>query len=388
VHRGGFVYPFLRAFTTVLTRDVIVATLIGDMRVGRSVVYADFVGYDEVAHHSGVERYDALEALRRLDHELSRLVRAAALMERPYRFVILSDHGQSQGATFRSRYGHTLAELVGEACHRRAADAGEQNPTSAGEESWGYAGGALTELAAGRGLGGRAAGRVTRNRREGPDGDVVIGPEADAPADKDADPADVMVLASGNLGLVYLTHDPNRLTREQIDDHYPDLIPTLLAHPGVGFLLVATDARGPLVLGSEGELELTTGVVTGQDPLAPFGEHARTQVSWTDAYAHCADLMVNSLWDAQTGEVAAFEELVGSHGGLGGDQVHPFLLYPADLPPPAEHIVGAEEVHRQLRRWLAHLGHVAFDDASSELPGPRPADPSVPGPGRRVEPTH
>ena len=33
VHRGG-VYPLLRAFTTVLTRDVIVATLIGDMSAG------------------------------------------------------------------------------------------------------------------------------------------------------------------------------------------------------------------------------------------------------------------------------------------------------------------------------------------------------------------
>ena len=72
VHRGG-VYPLLRAFTTVLTRDVIIATIVGDMRAGRSVVYADFVGYDEVAHHSGVERYDALETLRRLDHELGRL---------------------------------------------------------------------------------------------------------------------------------------------------------------------------------------------------------------------------------------------------------------------------------------------------------------------------
>ena len=72
VHRGG-VYPLLRSFTTVLTRDVIVATLVGDMRAGRSVVYADFVGYDEVAHHSGVERYDALETLRRLDREFARL---------------------------------------------------------------------------------------------------------------------------------------------------------------------------------------------------------------------------------------------------------------------------------------------------------------------------
>ena len=372
VHRGG-VYPLLRAFTTVLTRDVIVATLIGDMNAGRSVVYADFVGYDEVAHHSGVERYDALEALRRLDHELARLARAAEQVARPYRFVVLSDHGQSQGATFRTRYGCTLAELVGTACRRPAADSGEQRPAAAGQESWGYAGGALTEIAAGPGLAGKVAGRATRSRRRAEDGDVVIGPAAVAESDNpDSDGGDeVIVLASGNLGLVYLTHDPSRLTREQIDERYPDLIPTLLAHPGIGFLLVATEARGPVVLSAGGELELATGVVLCDDPLAPFGEDARTQVSRTDAYPHCADLMVNSLWEPATGEVAAFEELVGSHGGLGGDQTHPFLLYPSDLPASETPLVGAEEVHGQLRSWLAHLGHEAFAEV----------------PSRRVEPS-
>ena len=219
VHRGG-VYPVLRAFTTVLTRDVIVATLIGDMRAGRSVVYADFVGYDEVAHHSGVERYDALQTLRKLDHELARLARAAKQVQRPYRFVVLSDHGQSQGTTFRTRYGFTLAELVGKACRRPATDTGEQKPSAAGEESWGYAGGALTEIAAGPGLSARAAGRATRGRRHGADGDVLLGPDTDLQGDAhghgeggDVD-AEVIVLASGNLGLVYLTHDTRRLTRE------------------------------------------------------------------------------------------------------------------------------------------------------------------------------
>jgi uncharacterized membrane protein YvlD (DUF360 family) len=365
VHRGG-VYPILRAFATVLTRDVIVATLIGDMRAGRSVVYADFVGYDEVAHHSGVERYDALETLRRLDHELSRLARAAQQVNRQYRFVVLSDHGQSQGATFRSRYGCTLAELVGSACHRQAADAGEQQPTAAGEESWGYAGGALTEIAAGPGLGGRAARRATKRRpQHGTDDEVVLGPEGTAPR-PDVENNEVMVLASGNLGLVYLTHDTRRLTREQIDERYPELIPTLLDHEGIGFVLVATGSGDSVVLGHDGELELKTGVVSGSDPLAPFGEHARLQVSWTDAYPHCADLMVNSLWDEQTGEVAAFDELVGSHGGLGGPQTHPFLLYPADLAAPSTHLVGAEQIHVQLRQWLTELGHVAYADADAD----------------------
>ena len=124
---------------------------------------------------------------------------------------------------------------------------------------------------------------------------MVIGPDADA------SPAEVMVLASGNLGLVYLTHDSHRLTRAQIDARYPELIPTLLAHPGIGFLLVATEPGRSVVLGEGGQLDLATGVVHGDDPLALFGPAARTQVSRTDAYPHCADLMVNSLLGACDG---------------------------------------------------------------------------------------
>jgi uncharacterized membrane protein YvlD (DUF360 family) len=377
VHRGG-VYPLLRAFTTVLTRDVLVATLIGDMRAGRSVIYADFVGYDEVAHHSGVERYDALETLRRLDHEIGRLARAAELVDRPYRIVVLSDHGQSQGATFKTRYGLTLGELVEQACGVAAKVGAEQQEGQAGEESWGYAGGALTEVASGEGMTARAAGRVARGRGTDSEGDVVLGPErSDAEAERGPD-REVVVMASGNLGLVYLMREKTRMSKEQIEARYPRLLPALLAHPGIGFLLVASEAHGPLVLSAEGELRLTTGEVVGADPLEPFGPAARAQVALTDSYPHCADVMVNSLWDRQTDEVAAFEELVGSHGGLGGDQSHPFLLHPADLPAPAEHLFTAEAVHRQLCQWLAQLGHTAYGD---------PAAASTPEPARAARAT-
>ena len=58
-----------------------------------------------------------------------------------------------------------------------------------------------------------------------------------------------------------------------------------------------------------------------------------------------------------TFEGAAFEELVGSHGGLGGEQTHPFVLFPSDLPVPEGAIHGAESLHLVFRGWLASLGH-------------------------------
>ena len=56
----------------------------------------------------------------------------------------------------------------------------------------------------------------------------------------------------------------------------------------------------------------------------------------TDGFPHCPDIVLNSTYWQDTDEVAAFEELVGSHGGMGGSQSFPFLLHPVELEPPPE----------------------------------------------------
>ena len=96
----------------VIVRDLIVYGVLTDMMRGRPAVYATFSSYDEVAHHSGLERADTLEALRKLDQQFGRIERARRYAPRPYEIVVLSDHGQTQGATFKQRNGYGLDELV------------------------------------------------------------------------------------------------------------------------------------------------------------------------------------------------------------------------------------------------------------------------------------
>jgi hypothetical protein len=74
-----------------------------------------------------------------------------------------------------------------------------------------------------------------------------------------------------------------------------------------------------------------------------------------DAFSNVGDLLINSTFDPELEEVAAFEELVGSHGGMGGPQTRPFLLHPADLVLDDDPLVGAPAVHRQLQRWARQL---------------------------------
>ncbi len=167
-------------------------------------------------------------------------------------------------------------------------------------------------------------------------------------------------MASGCLGLVFFPREPGRVTREWIDERYPHLIPALQAHPGIGFVLVRSEADGAIAIGAAGTNYLDQDRVEGEDPLAPFGPHAAKHVKRSDGFAHCGDLMINSTFWAETDEVAAFEELVGSHGGMGGEQAFPFALVPSELQLPEEPIVGPGEMHLQLRRWLADLGQEGY----------------------------
>ncbi|MET9452009.1 phage holin family protein [Streptomyces cinerochromogenes] len=326
VSRGGL-YPFVRAFATVVERDVVVAAVMGDMLAGRTSVYADLVAYDEVAHHSGPHSRDAEKVLQRLDRSLALLERVAEHAPRPYRIVVLSDHGQSPGETFRSRYGLTLGDLVRAGCGLPVPRRAER--THSGAEA-------------------RTAVRAALRRP------VEDKAEQHRPARR----SEPIVLASGNLGLVSFPDVPHRMTKEEIDARHPALLPTLANHPGIGFLLVRSEEHGGLVLGAHGA-EIPLAELDGEPgPLAPFGPGAADAVRRTHAFPHTADIMVNSAYDPADGEVLAFEEQIGSHGGLGGAQSRPFLLSPRDLSAPAadgEELTGAEHIHHVLRRWLVEL---------------------------------
>ncbi|BBH67296.1 membrane protein [Actinoplanes sp. OR16] len=323
MRRGGS-YIFLRGATNVLLRHLNVAVIAEHMMRGAPSIYCDFVDYDEIAHHAGPARPESLASLEGIDEVLATLEQVAAAAPRPYHFVVLSDHGQSQGATFEQRYGLPLPELIG-----RLTTTGDVVATREDEQE------------------GRAhALRASLSGTE----------KAPLPqAGSDSEVPEVVVASSGNLSLVYLARLPGRVTLEQIEERHPKLLPGLVEHPGVGWVMVRSGEHGPVVLGRSGRRYLDGGRIEGLDPLLGYGPRAVDDLRRHDGLANTGDLVIGSLWDPEAQEVAAFEDLIGCHGGLGGWQNRPVLIHPREWRTPAE-LVGADAVHRVLCRWLEETG--------------------------------
>ncbi len=351
MHRG-MPYPIARAATNVILRSLSTSLVMEEMYRGTPVIYVDYTDYDEIAHHSGPERSETLDALDGVDETIRSLVKATEDTPRPYKFVLLGDHGQSLGATFRQRYGKTLndyiAELMGGATDVAAA--------TGRVEEWGALNAVVTEASHASGSTGAVTRAAFRNRSD--DGAIDLAPKdqrAGDQVDAKGGPPELVVCASGNLALIYFPRLPGRVTLETIEQTWPGMVDKLSHHEGIGMLMGRSSVDGAVAVGGSGKRYLDKDTVDGHDPTHEYGEYAITGLKRLDGMSNCPDLVAISLLDPGTGEVAAFEELIGSHGGLGGPQTEPFIMHPADWKID-EPIVGAEDVYKQIRGWLADMG--------------------------------
>ncbi|MGH3505890.1 MAG: phage holin family protein [Nocardioidaceae bacterium] len=351
-------FALLRAVTNGVLRDLNTAVVAQEMMKGTPSIYVDYVDYDEVAHHAGGNRLEALRVLQALDEVVALLERLGERTPRRYHFVVLSDHGQSQGGSFAETYGQSLAELCQELCGVEVAS------LEGHVESWGRVEPLLDDLAGedsrSEHAAARAASRVSRHA---------------ATAGGDVGSEDLVVLGSGNLGLVYATGS-ERLYLEDIEERWPYLITGLAAHPGVGFIAVLSRHNGPVAIGSDGYHRLRDGAVQGTDPLAPFGDHAAWAVRRCTTMPSAPDIYVNSVVSPSTLEVAAFEGLVGSHGGLGGWQDRGSLLAPTLMVTGEDRLRGADAVHERLVGFLEQLGQRRTLSPGTDVPAPAIARPS------------
>ncbi|MFC2026000.1 phage holin family protein [Chloroflexota bacterium] len=326
LHNG---YPVLRSVVNIFLRDVGAYFTVLDIVRGVPAIYTLWAGYDELAHHSGPWTRDAMISLKQYDRFLAAFLETIKTRApRPYEFILLSDHGQSFGATFKQRYDISIVDFVK-----------QHLPEGTGTAASGGGDDGTTPVAAmmyelqnmeDSGVGGRVSQAVAGGAQRALKSNLD-----QQPGQEEVLPAKVTLCYGGNMANVYFDLFPRKITLNELNTAYPGMVDAVVQHEGIGFVVAYEDNGQPVAFGKTGAHNLHTGDVVGEDPLEPYGDvELRTwQIKRVADFTNAGDLLLMSTIYPD-GTVAALEEMVGSHGGLGGEQTDAFILHPADMEVP------------------------------------------------------
>ena len=268
-HRGG-IYPLPARAMCVIVRDLIVFGVLTDMMRGGPAVYATFSSYDEVAHHSG-SSVPTRSRPCASSTSSSAASSARRYAPRPYEIVVLSDHGQTQGATFKQRNGYGLDELV-----ERSLTSGEVETAWAATSRARWSGTPSTRP--------RAAREARQERR--------LRPRRSSSS------------APGNLGPGL----PDGGAAPP--DARGDRAAPSAAHPGAAGAPAHRLAARPLRRARRRRGSAPTArttLATGRSRArtrSPRSRRPRAHLLRTDGFAHVADIMVGSFYDPDLDEAA------------------------------------------------------------------------------------
>lgn len=342
-------YAFLRAAIGPFLQDITTYIVIGDLLRGLPAIYTSYSAYDDLAHFAGMRSPEAMQSLEEIDHYFARLENVLKIAPRPYHTIVLSDHGQSSGPTFQAAYHESLDQLVQKSLNHTSQVISPQSINDAWDKVNTFVNDAIyakTRMA--------SVLRIMLQSKTY-NGLVSLGPLKDEirtrPENGKGIDGSPMVLASGCTGLIYFTGSRRRLTYEEIQARYPDLLVSLIDHPGIGFVLVRSAQNGDLVFGKEGIYFLDQDDFEGRNPLSAYPKNAARLLRRESSFANCPDILVNTNLDPASEELPGFENQASHHGGMGGPQNHPFIFHPSSLPVNGGSLVGAVEVNRLFRRW-------------------------------------
>ncbi len=342
--------PFLQIITNVIFREIQTFACLIDIYRGMPAIYTNYYSYDEVAHHLSVGSGEALRALRGIDKQIKQIDRMRTqYRKREYDLYILSDHGLTPSIPFEKAYGRSLGQYIADQLGEGVFTderGGEERPPAVKAMFL------LEEL---KGIEARLSARGARLVQAAyrfVDKRLVVDDE-DPPWDL-SKRGDIVVRNSGSMSHVYFDVTPRPMNLSEIALIYPELLNRLVEHEGIG-LVVGREEGETVIVGKGGTLVLNERVeVRGQNPLLflPEPELAASQLRQLASFPHSGDIIVFGAW-REDGKVVCFEDQVASHGGLGGPQDYPFIMYPSELNLDLEAVTNARDLYPHFAAYLA-----------------------------------
>jgi hypothetical protein len=241
-------------------------------------VFVNYLGYDENAHKFGIESPEAFTAITRIDRQIAAMYGQAATLPRRYRFTVFADHGQSKAVPFSRLYGYGFRQYL-----ERYTD-------------------------------GRPFSVVLYS---------LMGSNAKLAA------SSFVGYPHGTIMNLYETSrlGAGPMTRADLERAYPGLIAHIIAHPGIGGVVVRGAGGMQSFVGRGGSMTFRGGKVVSRSGHLMDSAVGRRQWEGLARYVanpSLGDILVCSA--TADGVTVSFEDTVGVHGGFFGDMVWPFML--------------------------------------------------------------
>jgi hypothetical protein len=372
--RDEGIFPFVRAATNVVFREIATQGCLLDIYRGVPFVYLNYSGYDEVAHHRGPNSTYAKLILRSIDRQVRKIVRATERYgARHYDVILLSDHGQSTTIPWEHLHGQSLTEFILEhvaatRLFRLGADhRAKQVGRSLAFAAW------LREM---EWMLPRPLGRTVQ---------TLAGwmserlPDEAAAIDWTSD-GELMVAPTGSLAHVYFTADPAPLTIERIRADHGPLVDALVSHPSIAAVAARAEGGAVEIISAHGALRIDADGrqhLSGEHPLDCYmdGRELLPEVVRLCAMPHAGDLVLFSAKDR--GRVVNFQVEMGSHGGLHLDEQSGFVMTGPDVDFDFSRVHSVRDLHDLFARY--HAGEAPRADEA-----PPQADEAPPAPAKAV----
>ncbi|RLB61311.1 MAG: hypothetical protein DRH08_14115, partial [Deltaproteobacteria bacterium] len=321
-------FPLIRIFCNVILREMQTFGVIAEVYAGTPRIYTTYSGYDEIAHHFGPGSWPALKNLQYIDRRIAEIIRAIDHVPgADYLLVILSDHGQTPGYPFQNRFGATLGDAVSAFLRENQTASISSGALEFTRMKIGYL---QEELGARKKSWRLRMYQFTRNYLQRKIHDLV-------PETIKIDPeGGVVITYSSSLAHLYITGSKAPLNWQEVERAQPMLLRFLQKHKGIGFVLARGENAGELMIfHSGGQICVTENPRFQQHELAflrPYGVpyDLLSVLHRFGLGARCGDLIIFGALDEEG--IACFDDQVGGHGSVGGEQSRPFLILPLDHP--------------------------------------------------------
>jgi len=296
--RTADVYVVADIYHEVVVHHLTRFALLEAMDEGLRTIYACFYTYDEAAHAFGPTDPNTLRVLRHIDSSI-RLASERSLNNRAgveYAIAVLSDHGQVETTPFSAIHGRRLGSYLS-----------DWLPDHVVSEHRGQV------------FGGRGSPRGR-----------------------------VEVTYSGGLAHIYFADLSGRLDATAVESAFPGLITRLARLEGVGIVMLKDPDGGMLVTADrEHSLRLPLPEET-RSLLERFdsAEILAQQLRRLNSFDASGDLIVFGSYDGD--KQVNFEDQVGGHGSIGGDQLHPFLLAKTEWGIDTSSVTNASDLYPKL----------------------------------------